>query len=355
MTTPPAAGIIPGTRDVRSPDELLAAIPHVLGFTPVESIILFPFAPGLPISRMDLPRTAQDRAEVWDALSGPYGRLSRPGTSVGIVCVTEDRRSAELASRHIAQALGTLGIATPLRLWADDRGWCDLDIGTTGPRTQAAIDQMAARSAFRGAVQPAPSREAMAASLVGDRRPIAAALPAVMAEAEVGDQRVQLDWALARLAQFHSDGFRLSDIDGARLLVSLRTVSTRDALWQDMSAQNATSHIALWTDLTRRAPEEVRAAPASMLGFASWLNGQGARAWCALDQVPDGPPYLMAAVVAVTVQNGIHPREWALHQEQLRELAAELDESFVPAGPARDRHEAPPSCSTDRTANGLPR
>lgn len=352
MTTPPTAGIL-GTLNVRSPDELLAAIPHVLGFTPAESIILFPFAPGLPVSRMDLPRTAQDRAEVWDALSGPYGRLSRPGTRVAIVCVTEDRRSAELASRHIAEALGTLGIATGLRLWADDRGWCDLDIGTTGPRTQTAVDQMAARAAFRGAVQPAPSREAMAASLVGDREPMVAALPA--AEAQVRDPRTERDWALARLAQFHADGFRLSDIDGARLLVSLRTVSTRDALWQDMSAQNAASHIALWTDLTRRAPDEVRAAPAAMLGFASWLNGQGARAWCALDQVPVGPPYPMAAVVAVTVQNGIHPREWELLRDQLRELAAELDESFVPEGPARDRHEGHPVRPLGRSRTGMPR
>ena len=36
---------------VQSPDELLAAVPHVLGFKPEESIVLVPFRPGLPITR----------------------------------------------------------------------------------------------------------------------------------------------------------------------------------------------------------------------------------------------------------------------------------------------------------------
>ena len=40
---------------VQSPDELLAAVPHVLGFKPEESIVLVPFRPGLPITRVDLP------------------------------------------------------------------------------------------------------------------------------------------------------------------------------------------------------------------------------------------------------------------------------------------------------------
>ena len=117
------------------------------------------------------------------------------------------------------------------------------------------------------------------------------------------------------------------------MLVALETISTRDALWEDMSTQNSARHVALWTDLTRRAPDEVRAAPAAMLGFASWLHGDGARAWCALDQVPADRPYSMAAIVASALQNALHPREWERHQAQLREIATEFDESFVPKQP----------------------
>lgn len=62
--------------------------------------------------------------------------------------------------------------------------------------------------------------------------------------------------------------------------------------------------------MTKRAPDEVRAAPASLLGFASWLSGHGALAWCALDQVPKDKPYALANLVAAAVQSGMHPREW---------------------------------------------
>ncbi|WP_158630638.1 DUF4192 family protein [Nocardioides daphniae] len=73
---------------------------------------------------------------------------------------------------------------------------------------------------------------------------------------------------------------------------------------------NATSHIALWSDLTRRAPADVKAAPATMLAFASWLHGNGALAWCALDQVPHDQRYCAAELVTTLVQNGLHPSTW---------------------------------------------
>ena len=121
---------------VQSPDELLAAVPHVLGFKPEESIVLVPFRPGLPITRVDLPRTAADREEVWDALSGPYGRHARPGARLAIVCITEDRRSAELASQHLSNRLETVGITTHIRLWADGERWREFNTGQTGLQTE---------------------------------------------------------------------------------------------------------------------------------------------------------------------------------------------------------------------------
>jgi hypothetical protein len=138
------------------------------------------------------------------------------------------------------------------------------------------------------------------------------------------------------------------------MLVALETISTRDAFWEDMSTQKTASHIALWSDLTRRAPDEVRAAPASMLGFASWLRGDGAKAWCALDQVPAELPYSMAAIVASALQNGLHPREWERHQAQMRGVASQLDESFVPKPPGQNAQRDVPRTqpTTDQPAPG---
>lgn len=337
---------------VQSPDELLAAVPHVLGFKPEESIVLVPFRPGLPITRVDLPRTAAEREEVWDALSGPYGRHARPGARLAIICITEDGRSAELASQHLSNRLETVGITTHIRLWSDGERWREFNTGQTGLQTQSTAERIAAATVLTGAAQPAASRNSLAASMVGDREPIAQLIPEARAASAASSPAVERDWALDRLEQFHADGNRLSDVDGARMLLALETISTRDALWEDMSRENHTSHMALWNDLTRRAPDEVRAAPAAMLGFASWLHGDGAKAWCALDQVPAERPYSMAAIVASTLQNGIHPREWDRYQTQMRDLAAELDESFVPKPPAHLRDLPPMQPAPDRPAPG---
>ena len=168
---------------VQSPDELLAAVPHVLGFKPEESIILVRFGPGLPIARVDLPRTAADRAEVWDALAGVYGGHARPGARVGIVCVTKDRVSAELASQYLSDRLETVGVTTQLRLWADGERWREFNTGATGLQTRATAERIAAKTVLTGAVQPAASRASLAASMVGDRTPIARILPEVRAAA----------------------------------------------------------------------------------------------------------------------------------------------------------------------------
>lgn len=48
---------------VQTPDELIAAVPHVLGCKSTESILVMPIAGALPVARVDLPRTAQDRDE----------------------------------------------------------------------------------------------------------------------------------------------------------------------------------------------------------------------------------------------------------------------------------------------------
>ncbi len=311
-----------------------------------------PFRPGLPMTRVDLPRTAAEREEVWDALSGPYGRHARPGTRLAIICITEDRRSAELASHHLSNRLETVGITTHIRLWSAGDRWREFNTGQTGLQTQSTAEKIAAATVLTGAAQPASSRASLAASLIGARDPITQLIPGARAAAAASTPAAERDWALDRLEQFHTDGNRLSEIDGARMLVALETISTRDAVWEDMTKENHTSHMAIWNDLTRRAPDEVRAAPASMFGFASWLHGDGAKAWCALDQVPADRPYSMAAIVASALQNGIHPREWERYQTQMRDLAGELDESFVPEPPAHQRDLPPMQPAPDRPAPG---
>lgn len=333
---------------VRSPEELLAAVPHMLGFQPDESVVLVPFGHGLPSLRVDLPTTPQQRADVWEAIHEGLHRHVQGAVRVALICYTADSESAEHASRHLSSRLETIGVTTHLRLHADADRWGDLDTGRTGLQATAATDRLAAEMVLAGAARPISSRQALAASLVGDRQPVARILESARAAASATSVTAERSWAQARLQQFHDDGNRLSTTDSARMLVAIEDIGTRDALWTDMTRQNAPSHVALWSDLTRRAPDSVRTTPSSLLAFSSWLRGDGARAWCALDQIPPGPPYSMAALVASVLEHGLHPREWERLDMQMRKASADIDESA--AGPRRcqGQREVPQTDSATR-------
>jgi hypothetical protein len=314
------------TVSIQSPDELIAVIPHLLGFKPV--------------ARVDLPVTARDRDFVWNSIRDAFSRYAQPGTSVGIVCMTADRAMAEEVGPEFVARLDTIGIDTQLVLWADETRWADLDTGDMGLQTDAARERIAAATVLTGRAQPAGSRDSLATSLVGDREPVARLLPETRTTARENTAKVEGRWALSRVQRFQRDGVRLSDSDAARLLVASESIPNRDQLWLDMNRGNATSHVALWTDMTQRAPDEVRAAPASLLGFAGWLSGHGALAWCALDQVPADKPYALASLVAAAVQTGMHPREWEAANrptERNMENAADFiaHRSAAPTSPTR--------------------
>lgn len=307
------------TLSVHSPDELIAAIPHLLGFKPEESIVFLPMGAELPTARVDLPTTARDRDVVWQSIRDAFSRYAQPDSSVAIVCLSADRDVAAVVGHDFAARLDSIGIDTRIMLWADETRWADLDTGDMGLQTDGARERVAAETVLTGRAQPTASRDSLAESLVGDREPVASLLLETREAARESTAKLEGRWALDRMQRFHRDGYKLSDRHAARLLVAIAYIPTRDRLWLDMSRSNASSHVALWTDMTKRAPDEVRAAPASLLGFASWLSGHGALAWCALDQVPRDKPYTLANLVAAAVQSAMHPREW----EAVRELPTE--------------------------------
>jgi hypothetical protein len=249
------------------------------------------------------------------------------------ICFTQDGSNAHATSQDFTRRLGEIGIGVPVRLWTNGFAWSELNTGDSGRCSQEAADRMAATGVVAGRVQPAASREAMAATLIGDRGPVATHLEQAYATADT--PATERQWALQRLEAFLDDGTRLTDHDAARLLVAVQTTSTRDALWEEMTLENSAAHQSLWVDMTRRAPDEVRAPAASMAAFASWLSGDGAKAWCALDEVPTEQNYSMAAIVAGALDGALPPSEWENRRSLLTGLSAgleleDLDESYTP-------------------------
>ena len=78
-----------------------------------------------------------------------------------------------------------------------------------------------------------------------------------------------------------------------------------------MTRADAPRHVELWSDLVRRAPADLVAPAAALLGFAAWLAGHGALAWCAVDRCEaDDPGYRLAGYLAEALAQAVPPSVW---------------------------------------------
>ena len=99
--------------------------------------------------------------------------------------------------------------------------------------------------------------------------------------------------------------------DAGRILVAMVEIEVRDVAWAQMTCTNASAHIDLWRDLLRRAPVELAAAPAALLGLAAWLAGEGALAWCAVDRCQEAEPgYTLAGLISQALAAAVDPQTW---------------------------------------------
>ena len=94
----------------------------------------------------------------------------------------------------------------------------------------------------------------------------------------------------------------------AWLSVALTGLWVRDDAWARMDPGHRHAHLRLWTDLTRHAQPGYVAAPASLLAFTAWQNGNGALANLALDRaLADNSGYSMAQLLRDTIDAGAPP------------------------------------------------
>jgi len=98
----------------------------------------------------------------------------------------------------------------------------------------------------------------------------------------------------------------LVDDEAAFLTVLLLHIPVRDHAWSITDA--SAHHIALWTDVTRRARPDLVPGPACLLAFAAWRAGEGTLATLALNRALEAnPEYRMAQLLYQMVQAGLPP------------------------------------------------
>lgn len=296
----------PLTLTARTPEDILAAVPVVLGFQPQDSLVVMTFGGTSPFhARVDLP-PPDDAPAVLSMLLAPARRQRVRGAV--IVAYTDDHRTARCVARHVANGFRREGIEILDLLRAHEGRWFTLNGRSGVPPHGVPYDEVhhpfLAQAVFSGQVIHG-SRAELVALLdpVADRvaRVAARVGGAVPCDAE----------EVALLVATHLADGSFPDEDLARLLPALGDPPVRDAAWTGMTRESSSRHVRLWTDAVQRAPAELVPGVAAVLAFAAWLSGNGALAWCAIDRCRAVEPrHSLADVVAGLLTRAVSPDTW---------------------------------------------
>jgi hypothetical protein len=299
------------TLNLRSPEDLLAAAPVVLGFVPTDSAVMFTFdGQNCFHARVDLPRVGEEVDECIEALLSPS--VQHDVGRVLFLLYSEDPLPADRVARRLVRAFRAAGIEVVDMLRADGRRWFPLlrsrrSVPPSGVPYDVSAHPFAAESVLNGRVTHG-CRADLEATVAPDPVAVAAVAGAVRDPTRPRGGAV---WLPETVAGHVAAGSVPDDGEAARLLTCLVDVQVRDAALGLLSRDTAEAHARFWGDLVRRAPEDLVAPAAAVLGLAAWLSGHGALAWCAVDRCFEADPgYRLAHQLARVLTEAVPPSMW---------------------------------------------
>ncbi|WP_433241942.1 DUF4192 domain-containing protein [Streptosporangium sp. CA-135522] len=328
-----------------STEDILGAVPYLVGFHPADSLIVVGLKGGPTGGQLHLTIR-------WDLpLVGPrLGRIVALLRKEGIgQVIVIGYGPGPLVTPAVDMAVGLLrqGGVTLVdalrveggRYWSylcSRAGCCPTD-GTPYERQANAV---AAEATVHGLVA-LPDRETLERSL--DPVSGAARLAMRRATARVTDElRGRLagcEDVETLAAEFVADGMarvraaigtyasggRLDDERAARLGLDLAVTRIRDEAWALVTDDTHDVHRRLWQDLTRRLEPRFVPAAASLLGVAAWYDGDSALAGIALTRARDvDPDYSMANLLMHALHHLLPPHALRDRMPSPEELDREM-------------------------------
>jgi uncharacterized protein DUF4192 len=359
---------------LRAPEDLVAAVPYLLGFHPADSLVLVSTRtagqPGVEFTlRVDLPppelvtEMARELAGVvlaqrcdelllvvvggaapWATTgSGPgpgSRRGSRSAARSGRGRVPEQRRRpapgpprAEVVA-EVSRACAEVGVLARAAIWvagfvAGTPWRCYGPCGCVGALPDPACSPVATASVLAGQVTYADRAEL-------ERVVAPAAEPVLRRRAELLTQRLdelsdggdpsppataELVAALEHWIDIASAGPpQLADEDVVRLCLALGDPLVRDAAFGSAYDARAEGAERLWTALVTGSPDPEAAEPAVLLAHSALIRGDGALAGIALARAQQAwPGHRLSAMIRSALDAGLGPdqlRDWFVDGSQ---------------------------------------
>jgi hypothetical protein len=356
---------------LRSPADVLSAVPFLFGFHPTESLVVVGLKGKAMLlhARVDLPEVGAPVAAL-QQYGGELAELVRNGGADSAVLVGYGTpEQVDRAMRAAHQAFTTRRIKVGDRLRAHGgRYWsyaCRNAIccPPAGTPFDLGASPVAAEAVFAG-LEVAPDRESVVHSL---DPPTGAALEATERASSLARDRLAgffgsggdtakacavgsaaIDDALERYTRYE----QLNDDEVAWLSVLLTLIPVRDVAWARIDADGvagAQLHRRLLTDLVRRGDPALAAPPAMLLGYLHWRLGDSVRAGAAIDRcVAADPSYSAGMLMAEVLDRAIPP--WVID----RAPAAGTVEKPAPRVEPAERARPPKQQGRKRTRERAP-
>jgi Domain of unknown function (DUF4192) len=330
---PPAVRVRAG-----SPAALLAIVPHLLGFAPESSMVIIGTEAQRGAVRVTLRYDLPDPADQ-DLAADIAGHAVAVLEAQRLTAAVAVGYGPDRLVRPLAMAVGGemnragIALAEFLRVeggcyWSytcDDKECCpdqgvpfdETEVGQAISATMAAAGEyvLASRDALADGLSPLGgiAAESMRQATRRAERHVTEVLAKVRKSTRIGAARHMiasegLATVASMIATYRAGGRFGGDYQLAWLTVALKDLRVRDDAWARMDPRDRGAHLRLWTDVVRRAQPGYVAAPASLLAFVAWQDGNGALANVALDRaLKDSPGYSMATLLRQIITAGAPP------------------------------------------------
>ena len=316
---------------VKSPGDLITAVPYLLGFHPSESLVML----GLDGShvvvtiRVDLAAAATDPGSVASAVSG----MQRGGATRFVVIVFDldaprigDELPWEALALEVSGIVVDLGceVADAL-LVAEGRYWsyvcfgagcCPAEGTVVSPdssevparATYAGMVALPDRAALEGLLTPSPEADRSSlAQAISEHVEGAHALAWAGGGPRIDRADVRALFKAARRAADTGDVDLPVDTLGL-FAAALSRIPVRDRIWMALDDGRLPDD-RLWRHLACVLPAPYCAAPLFLVGWAAWRRGNGALAMIAAERAIEADPgYSAADLLASALVNAVDPR-----------------------------------------------
>jgi hypothetical protein len=359
------------------PSELLASVPHLLGFHPADSLVVVGLqgsseATISVVLRSDLPPPSDVRA-LAEYLLVP---LTQHGSTAAVMIVVggveeapaDDLPHQELLARCESVLIGG-GFPVVHQLWTPDtaggRRWhCYDEFDCTGIVPDPANSKLAATAAEAGMITY-DRREDMVATLEPEpdevlaRRSASLDLLADKAEPDTTEPddstRTRLHVVQSAIDAVGATAPTLSDNDVIQLSAALADHRIRDTCLDFDELPDVAAAERLWTALARATPAPERAEPACLLAFSAYARGDGVLAGIALAQAEAADPgHRLSSLLRSALALGLPPRKIRIAGIRAATFARKAltdNQPPTPTEPAPTQPETPAATLTPETTS----